>query len=96
MNLQAFTANFTTNVVRYESYPAEEPHCYVVGFDITYISNGKNMYTECMIPFSRNLHDYSGVVKEAWNDVHNNVRLWADQTMLTNPILNITVIPTDF
>lgn len=96
MDLSTFNTYFTINVVRYESYPAEEPHCYVVGFNVVYNSNEKSMYTECMLPFSKNIHEYNEVVKEAWEDVYRTVRPWAIQKMSLNPIMSTTVVPTDF
>lgn len=96
MDLDTFKNNFSTTVSRYEAYPAQDPHCYVVGFTVVYNTNGKGMYTDCQVPFSKNIHEYDNVVQEAWDDVYNNVRAWATQTMAVNPIINSVVVPTDF
>lgn len=96
MDLETFNNNFTTTVVRHEVYPAVEPYCYVVGFNVVFnTSPSKNMYIDLQVPFSKGIHEYNLIVEEAWENVYINIREWAQKVIDTNPALNSTFVPTE-
>lgn len=98
MDLTTFNNNFTVKVTRYETYPAEEPKCYVVGFQVTYIHTLKNMYIDCQVPlYNPSLtedYDSDDIIKLAWDSLYENIKEWAIKTMGVNPIINSIHVPT--
>lgn len=99
MDLETFNNNFTTKVVRYEAYPAQDPTCYVVGFSVLHVATSKSMYIDCQVPFeSPSLpqdFDSDDVVKAAWESLYESVKDWGVQVMRLNPLLNTVLTPTD-
>ena len=95
LTVENFNALFNVNIVRYEQYPADEPNCYVVGYNIKHKLNGKIMYVDTQVSFT----DASGldedqIVNIAWNKVLAGVKTWAFSVVNKSSLINSSYVPS--
>lgn len=95
LTIENFNILFSINIVRYEQYPASEPNCYVVGYNIKHKYNGKNMYVDTQISFTdASGLDEDGIISLAWHKVLDCVKTWGFSVINKNSIINSNYVPS--
>lgn len=95
INLTTFNANYTVKVSRFEVYPADDPNCWCVGYNIQHNTNHKYMYidTQVLVNTFAISQDENNILNQSWEQVKENIGNWAQHTMEYSDLINTEFVP---
>ncbi len=97
ISLGVYNSNFTTSLSRFDVYPASQPTCWCVGFNITQNgspSNNRYVDSQIIIDMFDNDKTESELMDMGWSNVKEVVADWAHNTMETSPLVSTDFTPT--
>lgn len=98
LNLTSYNTNYTTQIVRFEVNPPNEPKSWCVGFNVTNNNNNEKMYIDTLVSvetFAVTSAEQD-IMDDAWNNVKDNIGDWASYKMGVSSLLNTTYVPSTF
>lgn len=90
LSLDAYNSNFTTMLARFDVYPASQPTCWCVGFNITHKDNpstARYIDSQVRIDMFDNDKTEAELLDMGWSNVREAVGNWAEGVLSTSPLV---------
>lgn len=94
--LSIFTSNYTVTISRFEVYPADDPECWCIGYNVEHNTNHKAMYidTQVTVDTFAVTQAEEDLLNQAWEQVKENIGRWAEYNIGYSELLNTVYTPT--
>jgi hypothetical protein len=99
MDVSAYSSNFTTMVQRFETYPANNPSCWCVGFQVNKTSDPTiqlNVDTQVVVTTFALYKAEQEILDLAWEKLKGNIGTWAEEKLALPSVLNTLYSPSDW
>ena len=97
LNLSSYNTNFTTQINRFEVFPANEPNSWAVGFQITN-NIGESMYANTLVSVETFAvtSTEQDIMDDAWDNLKDTIGTWASSKIGISSLINTTYVPGTF
>jgi hypothetical protein len=98
ITLTTFNQNYTTKIVRFEVFPANDPSSWCVGFNISNNLNNGTLYvsTNVLVATFTVSQTELQIMDSAWNQMKDTIGIWAAEKLMYSSLINTDYTPAAF